>query len=486
MEATTRFHSAESTTGAYTAIQLAANNGNSALGWWNIGTVSTSTNYDNHLVFQTRTGASTYAERMRIDSSGVIKLITANDTAGTSKFLTFGTNSFNRAGIKCTNAATYDGSLEFYTGNSTNFLERMRIDSSGNVGIGTSSPSKPVHVVSTNSGATTTPLLLQNNQGAADGAVEIRLAPTGYPNDIGSTARWVGIRATNTGTGNGTKLSFLTNTTSADPEERMRIDDNGNLLVGTTSTTVGAGGSGVKGFRVDGATGIVQAAASSSTSAIFNRTTDDGDIADFRKDGTTVGSIGSNGSNLQVNGIGALELQENGATRAYVESTGLHPWADNTYDLGTSSARWKDLYLSGGAYLGGTGSANHLDDYEEGTWSPTISTGTASFSNATYTKVGRVVVVTVFFTSVSDQSSATALQVGNLPFTSDSNTFSSATGLSRHFNRGDGTIVTYLGGNNNVINFYALDLGADYLSVRHSDLNNAGANYYVTMTYMAA
>jgi hypothetical protein len=428
---------------------------------------------------------------MRIDSSGVIKLITANDTAGTSKFLTFGTNSFNRAGIKCTNAATYDGSLEFYTGNSTNFLERMRIDSSGNVGIGTSSPSKPVHVVSTNSGATTTPLLLQNNQGAADGAVEIRLAPTGYPNDIGSTARWVGIRATNTGTGNGTKLSFLTNTTSADPEERMRIDDNGNLLVGTTSTTVGAGGSGVKGFRVDGATGIVQAAASSSTSAIFNRTTDDGDIADFRKDGTTVGSIKSLSGVISGIVLDPRNVNSGGAGIAGTNGNSIIPMdrlgpSDADIDLGIASTRWRNLYLSGGAYLGGTGAANYLDDYEEGTWTPTISTGTASFSNATYTKVGRVVVVTVFFTSVSDQSSATALQVGNLPFTSDSNTFSSATGLSRHFNRGDGTIVTYLGGNNNVINFYALDLGADYLSVRHSDLNNAGANYYVTMTYMAA
>jgi len=79
------------------------------------------------------------AERMRIDSSGNVNLTTANDTAGTSKFLTFGTNSFNRAGIKCTNAATYDGSLEFYTGNASNFAERMRIDSSGNLLVGTTS-----------------------------------------------------------------------------------------------------------------------------------------------------------------------------------------------------------------------------------------------------------------------------------------------------------------------------------------------------------
>ena len=90
--------------------------------------------------------ANASSEKMRIDSSGDVKLITANDTAGTSKFLTFGTTAFNRAGIKCTNAATYDGSLEFYTGNSSNFSERMRLDSSGNLGIGTSSPAHKLDI----------------------------------------------------------------------------------------------------------------------------------------------------------------------------------------------------------------------------------------------------------------------------------------------------------------------------------------------------
>jgi hypothetical protein len=37
-----------------------------------------------------------------------------------------------------------------------------------------------------------------------------------------------------------------------------------------------------------------------------------------------------------------------------------------------------DLTLSGGVYLGGTGSANYLDDYEEGTWTPTTSVHTPS------------------------------------------------------------------------------------------------------------
>ena len=73
---------------------------------------------------------------------------------------------------------------------------------------------------------------------------------------------------------------------------------------------------------------------------------------------------------------------------------------DADVDLGVGSVRFKDLYLSGGAYLGGTGSDNKLDDYEEGTCTITLSaTNTAptitqgnTFS-AKYTKVGNMVTV---------------------------------------------------------------------------------------------
>ena len=67
-------------------------------------------------------------------------------------------------------------------------------------------------------------------------------------------------------------------------------------------------------------------------------------------------------------------------------------------DLGTSAARFKDLYLSGGVYLGGTGAANLLDDYEEGTYVATLTPSTSgsitlntSFDTLSYTKVGRIV-----------------------------------------------------------------------------------------------
>lgn len=80
---------------------------------------------------------------------------------------------------------------------------------------------------------------------------------------------------------------------------------------------------------------------------------------------------------------------------------------------------------SGGIYIGGTGSANLLDDYEEGTWTFTlydaVSGGNASATTVTayYTKIGRLVTCRVF--SVNNISTA-GMTGGNLlyfslPFT---------------------------------------------------------------------
>ena len=57
-----------------------------------------------------------------------------------------------------------------------------------------------------------------------------------------------------------------------------------------------------------------------------------------------------------------------------------------------------NLTLSGGAYLGGTGSANLLDDYEEGTWTPVLTNwtnvGTPTVTG-NYTITGNLVYVEI-------------------------------------------------------------------------------------------
>jgi hypothetical protein len=71
----------------------------------------------------------------------------------------------------------------------------------------------------------------------------------------------------------------------------------------------------------------------------------------------------------------------------------------------------------------GTGTSNLLDDYEEGTWTPTMTSaaGTvtvASVTAATYTKIGRIVCVRARIDYSTDASVSTSvITFGGLPFT---------------------------------------------------------------------
>ena len=62
-----------------------------------------------------------------------------------------------------------------------------------------------------------------------------------------------------------------------------------------------------------------------------------------------------------------------------------------------------------GVYLGGTGSANKLDDYEEGTFSGTHQ---GSSYTGRYTKIGRIVHITMSI----NNSGSTGSSIGVLPF----------------------------------------------------------------------
>ena len=132
----------------------------------------TGNNSGGYLTFETKTDTGTRAERMRIDSSGNVgigtsspdiyaqsgKMFTVSNTASNSYAYTTLAGSGTGGGeidlgnqtIRHAAIASLSGSaLAFYT-NGTNsgaaVSERMRIDSSGNVGIGTSSPGAKLQV----------------------------------------------------------------------------------------------------------------------------------------------------------------------------------------------------------------------------------------------------------------------------------------------------------------------------------------------------
>ena len=199
-----------------------------------------------------------------------------------------------------------------------------------------------------------------------------------------------------------TSLGIDDNATST----AITLDASGNLLVGTISNNIYGGTTTGINLNPDGATSFNRA---SGQAAMFNRISTDGDIVQFRKDGTTVGSIGILGGATYFSSV-THALMINGSTVEPANYIGTR--VNNTMDIGSGTYRFKDLYLSGGVYLGGTVAANKLDDYEEGTWTVVNrSIASLTISNdgqARYVKIGGLVFIHFYITypSTADTNQA--------------------------------------------------------------------------------
>jgi hypothetical protein len=339
---------------------------------------------------------------------------------------------------------SYDGDISFYEDTGT--TPKLFWDASAeSLGIGTSSPTQKLDI----SGG------------------HLRL-------DDAYRIRFGGGTAAIEGSGSSNILSLITNNS-----ERMRIDSSGNLLVGKTADTqVDAG-------HVIFGTGAAYSSRNGFT-WLHNRLSTDGEILLFQKDSTTVGSIGTDGTHTYF--VGNDSAAGNGCGLLFGINTAtpvnrLGAPYDGTMSLGTADNRFKDLYLSGGVYLGGTGAANKLDDYEEGTFTPTVNNGTISVSSGNYTKVGRAVTISVIVGTFSDTTTSTGLVIQGLPFTADGDASSGIMFQNVSASKADAGCSAYIGNNNTTVLFFGNRVAAGWLQILSSDLTSSGAYFRFSMTY---
>ena len=111
---------------------------------------------------------------------------------------------------------------------------------------------------------------------------------------------------------------------------------------------------------------------------------------------------------------------------------------------------------STGIAIGGTGDANTLDDYEEGTWTPTAGSnaGTINTAIGKYTKVGRVVYIVAYIESTG-MATGSSRTYGGLPFAVNnlaSQTSVDYQGFEWSNNSGGG--IYFEGGSSNFVNNY--------------------------------
>ena len=141
------------------------------------------------------------------------------------------------------------------------------------------------------------------------------------------------------------------------------FDGSGNFLVGKTTLDYDTPTGHV--LRADGFYSSVR---SGGNCADFNRLSSDGEIIRLSKDGSTVGSIGTQGSTRiyigTFNGSQPAGIRFVSQSVPYVApSTSNGGASDNLQDLGAPSERWDDVYATNGTIQ--TSDRNEKQDIEE-------------------------------------------------------------------------------------------------------------------------
>ena len=382
-------------------------------------------------------------EKVRIDTTGRVMIGTTTHSNTNLTVFGDGTND-NKPAVIFQNSLTGTGSTNgFYVGGdhdskngyvwnyedsnivfATGNTNRMRIDTAGRLLIGTSTNtftgvgSSRLQVSGTGADTSGINLIRTSNDGG--GAylqfTKNRGSATQSGDNCGAIA-WLGHDGTDvesylaqirvvagaTATSNSMTgdITFETADGSSVPSERMRLDSAGRLLIGSNNPNVADA-------SIDDL--IVGSAANGKNDGItiVSGTSQNGTLAFADSGGATQGLVGyvHNGDYLRLHAGNTLKVR--------IDTDGLKFNSD-------------------------TAAANALNDYEEGTFTPSITQGLTSPSYVVqvghYTKIGNQVFAYIYLLLSASGTTGSSLVVGGLPYTNN----------NVQYNEGGG-YITYLGG----------------------------------------
>lgn len=393
----------------------------------------------------------------------LLHLHESDSTGSTARFTNTTTGSGENDGL--TIGINGSEQAEFWQRENTHMLfatnnsERLRISNGGKISIGLTSANADVDIATTVEDSTGT-LSAHGIRLSHVGATDEEVIPitAGFLTQVDRARAGIGFisKQSSSTDGYAGAIGFYTRNTADGngllrTDERARIDQGGNLLLGTTT----------EGFHTYGDDFTI---ARSAHAGISIRTGNGHKGSIYFSDGTS-GVAEYRGGVQYDHADDSLRLSASSANRVRIDSDGLKFGSD-------------------------TAAANALDDYEEGTWTPVVGSGsTTNIYSPRYTKIGNLCTVSFSAYGFSDDSSVTALYFTGLPFTSDSQ---GGAGLSvgacftAKFTVA-ANIISYVGASTTTIRFYDHGTG-DYDAVRHNHINGTDTTHriFTTITYTTA
>ena len=260
-------------------------------------------------------------------------------SAGGTSEVMFSDNVSGRAKILYDHSASPNEEMGFEIAGT----RYMTIENGGFVGIGESSPQKMLHITKNDSDGM---IVLDANGATTDHQICFS-KNYGTGGTTGGNYWGIGVD------GSENKLVFAydpNSQASLAADAKMVLDSGGN--VGISKSAYGS--ISTDGFWWDnGASKFLQLSGTGTSPLYLNRNGSEGGIVNFYQSGTNVGNIGvNNGDNLRIQGNPSHSGIEFGTNAIFPHKNGSN--VDATIDLGESSLRWKDLYLSGAVRIQGS------------------------------------------------------------------------------------------------------------------------------------
>lgn len=358
----------------------------------------------------------------------LIKVTDNGPLSGSLKTLTDGLGNDSALALS-TGGASVTGTLAV-SGNATFDTTTLVVDAANNrVGVGESTPTEGVLVVNNPNGST--------NNGVTGNTIFVK-AQTVNSNIV----RFSGAIATDMTIG--------------------RFGATDNLSIGTTSGTT------IASFLSSGNVGI---GATPSAWASGYKVLQGSYITSYGYDQNVPANLIV--SNAYNDGTWKYGINAPAAKLNVVGWTGVHTFEVAASGTAGAAITWLErarIDNDGLKFNGDTAAANALDDYEEGTWTATLTDGTVTkTATCSYTKIGRMVYLSGGVSNVEDPSSFTGqVYITGVPFVP---AFSvSLYGINNYLDTAS-VFVPYLESNQQ-IRFYKVGaVNADYVQMQGSDLN---------------